>query len=152
MVIDTLKNAEQYYIFGERYKTAFEWLKNNDITKMKEGRYDIDGDDVFALVQYYDTTDIEDCWCETHVLYVDLHYVAEGFENFGYKPIERAGAPTRGYGDEEDDILYRRDGQFVFMQEGDFTLCFPHDAHMPRKRANLPSKVWKACIKIRYKD
>ena len=31
MIIDKLKNSDTYYALGERFKTAFEYLKNTDI-------------------------------------------------------------------------------------------------------------------------
>lgn len=44
MIIGTLSTYERYYVLGDGFKKAFEFLKNNDIRNMEPGRYDIDGD------------------------------------------------------------------------------------------------------------
>jgi beta-galactosidase beta subunit len=40
MIISTLSTCERYYAFGEGFKKAFEFLKNNDIRNMELGRHD----------------------------------------------------------------------------------------------------------------
>ena len=152
MVVSTLKHCEQYYVFGERFKKAFEFLKANDITKMEVGRYDIDGDDVFALVQAYDSKSIDNCGFEAHLKYADLHFVGKGFEYLGYGPLERAGEPITEYNPQADAIFYEKECQFVLLQEGDIAIVFPHDVHMPQKRALVEVPVRKVCIKVRVAD
>jgi hypothetical protein len=49
MIISTLSTCERYYVLGDGFKKAFEFLKNNDIRNMEPGRYDIDGDKVYVL-------------------------------------------------------------------------------------------------------
>jgi YhcH/YjgK/YiaL family protein len=149
MVVDTLVNSEQYYVFGERFKKAFEFLKANDITKMEVGRYDIDGDDVFALVQAYDSKSIDNCGFEAHLKYADVHYVGEGFEYLGYGPIERAGEPITEYDPKADAIFYEKECQYVLLQKGDIAIVFPNDVHMPQRRALVEVPVSKVCIKVR---
>lgn len=149
MVVGTLGHCERYYIFGERFKKAFEFLKHNDITKMKPGRHDIDGDDVFILVQEYTSKTIDNCGLEAHRIYADVHYVAEGFEYLGYASVERAGEPKTGYDPKADAEFFEKECQFVLLQKGDIAIVFPEDLHMPQKRALVPVHVNKACIKVK---
>ena len=95
MIVDHISNCEMYYVFGERFKKAFEFLKANDIRKMELGRHDIDGDDVFILVQEYTSKTIDNCGLEAHKVYADVHYVAEGFEYLGYPTSPAATRPFR---------------------------------------------------------
>ena len=152
MVVDTLRNCEQYYVFGERFQKAFEFLKKNDITKMELGRHDIDGDNVFILVQSYDSKSIDNCGFEAHRNYADVHFVAEGFQYLGYGPIERAGEPITEYDPKADAIFFEKECQFVLLQKGDIAIVFPHDVHMPQRRALVAVPVRKACIKVRVVD
>ena len=46
MIIDTISNAEKYYKLGANFKTGFEFLQNNDLKKLENGKYSIDGDNV----------------------------------------------------------------------------------------------------------
>jgi len=152
MILTTLANSEQYNVFGERFVKAFDYLKKNDITKMEPGRYEIDGSDVFILVQAYESKSIDNCGFEAHKKYADVHYVAEGFEYLGYGPLERAGEPITEYDPKADAIFFEKECQLILMQKGDLAIVFPHDAHMPQRRALVKVPVSKACIKVRVAD
>ena len=54
MVIDTLSHAGLYHSLGPGFAAGLEWLRTFQ-PATSDGRYDIKGDDVFALVQSYDT-------------------------------------------------------------------------------------------------
>lgn len=148
MVIDHLSNCETYYVFGERFRKAFDFLKANDIRQMELGRHDIDGDDVFILVQEYTSKTIDDCGLESHRKYADVHYVAEGFEYLGYAHISRC-KETVAYDPAPDAVFYEKECQYVLLQQGDIAIVLPQDVHMPQKRALVGVKVRKACIKVR---
>ena len=149
MIIGTLENCEKYSAMGAGIEKAFEWLKKTDITKMEDGRYDIDGDNVFVWIQRYTTRVNDDCWFEGHLKYIDVHYIAEGVEYFCYSPISRAGEKISEYDTVEDDFLYTKEPEtFYLMKEGDICIVWPEDVHMPQRRALFPSEVVKACIKV----
>jgi YhcH/YjgK/YiaL family protein len=148
MIIGTLSTCERYYRFGEGFKKAFEFLKNNDIGKMELGRHDIEGDKVFILVQEYVSKTIDNCGLEAHSKYADVHYVAEGFEYLGYTSLERAGKPIALYDPKADAVFFEKECQYILLQKGDIAIVFPEDAHMPQKRALVPTPVRKACIKV----
>jgi YhcH/YjgK/YiaL family protein len=149
MIVTTLKESARYHVLGEGVQQALEWLNENDIRTMEDGRYEVDGDKLFVLVQRYTTRLIDDTWFEGHLKYIDLHYVAEGVEYFCYTPLARAGAPVTEYDNVEDDYLYHKDYETgVLMKEGDIVIVYPEDVHMPQRRALFPSDVVKACIKI----
>ena len=148
MVGDHLADCETYYVFGERFKKAFEFLKTHDIREMEVGRHDIDGDDVFILVQEYTSKTIDNCGLEAHEKYADVHYVAEGFEYLGYAHVSRC-RETKPYDPVPDAKFFEKECQFVLLQEGDIAIVFPHDVHMPQKRALVGVPVRKACIKVR---
>ena len=149
MVIDTLKNCETYYAFGGNFRKAFEFLKNNDISQMELGKHEIDGDNVFILVQEYTSKTMDNCGFEAHKVYADVHYIKEGFEYLGYAPIERVSLPITEYDPKADASFFEKECAFFLLQAGDIAIVFPHDAHMPQKRALVPSFVRKACVKVK---
>ena len=149
MIIGTLATCERYYALGERFRKALEFLKERDIATMEPGRYDIDGDDIFALVQQYVTKTIDECSLEAHRVYADVNYIAEGFEYLGYAPLERAGKPVVEYTPEKEAAFFEKECDFFLLRKGDIAIVFPEDAHMPQKRALVPVSVRKACIKVR---
>ena len=83
MFASNLKIAEKYDYLNDRFRKAYQWLRKNDPTKMECGKYQIVGDDVYAMVQSYDTQPQENRRFETHEKYFDIQYVAEGIEKFG---------------------------------------------------------------------
>jgi YhcH/YjgK/YiaL family protein len=148
VIIGTLSTSERYYALGDSFKKAFEFLKNNDIRDMEPGRYDIDGDKIYIFVQEYVSKTIDNCGLEAHRRYADVQYVAEGFEYFGYTGLEDAGKPIAEYDPKADAIFFEKECQYILLRKGDFAIVFPEDAHMPQKRALVPTAVRKACIKV----
>ncbi|HAR79376.1 MAG TPA: YhcH/YjgK/YiaL family protein, partial [Succinivibrionaceae bacterium] len=41
MFAASIKIAKKYDYLEEKFAKAYDWLKNNDITSMKDGRYEI---------------------------------------------------------------------------------------------------------------
>ena len=72
MIKDSLKRAETYYGISERIKAGFEWIKNNDLKNLPDGRYEI-SDKIYANLQSYQTKD--DAPYEGHRDYIDIQYM-----------------------------------------------------------------------------
>ena len=51
MILDDLSNASLYYGVAPGVGKALRYLLDTDLEQIAEGRYEIDGDNVFALVQ-----------------------------------------------------------------------------------------------------
>ena len=97
-------------------------------------RVDLQGDDVFALVQRYRTKSPEEGFWEAHRRYIDVQCVIEGAENMGCAPLESMRI-TQPYDAEKDYVMLapRRpeDVNYVCVPEGMFAIFMPHDAHFP---------------------
>ena len=55
MIADVLKNRQIYAAISPRIKTALEYIAKTDFSSMEPGRYELDGSNLFALVQAYDS-------------------------------------------------------------------------------------------------
>src|SRR5574338_1247150 len=88
MIIYKLSNSHLYFGPGERINKAFAYLKETDFSKIELGKYEIDGDNIFALVNEYKTKDESEGKLEAHKKYVDVQFVAKGKELMGYAPLE----------------------------------------------------------------
>jgi len=53
MVIDTIKRAQIYAELGPRFRKALTYLTTVDVGALAAGTYEIDGRQVYALVQEY---------------------------------------------------------------------------------------------------
>ena len=52
MIYDTLTNSHLYYGISARLQKALDFLVNSDFSTIPDGRYEIDGNDVFANISH----------------------------------------------------------------------------------------------------
>ena len=148
MIADNLRNSDTYADLGERIAIAFKYLKNNDFSKMDDGRYDIRGDEIFATVARYKTKAREEGRWEAHRKYIDIQFLAEGCELIG---VTSAGELTvaNEYSEKSDIMFFNdSDGDFCTLAQDRFILLFPQDAHMPCITDKTQSDVTKVVVKI----
>ena len=147
MIVDDLRNARQYYGLGARFEQGLRWLAEQDVAGMAPECYELAGDDLFAMVQEYDTKPKSEGFWEAHREYADIQYVVSGAEHMGYAPID---ALTQGEYDEGRDFL-ALDGEGVFleMRAGTFIVLLPQDGHMPQMAIEAPTPVKKVVVKVR---
>jgi len=147
MIADRLANAHRYMGLGPRIARAFEFLEHTDLDAIADGRYDLDGANVFALVQRYTSKPEEAGVWEAHRKHADLQFVVAGEERIGYGPIERfAGS---GYDADKDIEFLTGSGDFLTLEAGGFVLLWPGEVHMPQMAVAAPAPVAKVVVKIR---
>ena len=147
MILDQLHNAAGYFGTHERLTKALRYLQNTDLSSYAPGRYEIEGSDIFMLVQEYETKPREKGFWEAHRQYMDIQYVASGVELMGYANL---GYLRVGEYDESKDFVPRfGEGTFFEMHAGTFTIFAPQDAHMPGLAAGEPQSVRKIVVKVR---
>ena len=148
MIVDKIENAGLYKNLGERIQKSFNYIKQTDLKKLKSGRYDIDGDKIFALISEYQTKAESDGKLEAHKKYIDVQFVIEGEELMGYSPLGDQSI-LEPYKEENDIIFYKGEKVFIKVTEGMFAIFFPEDVHMPGIEVGESSAVKKLVIKVR---
>lgn len=119
MIKDNLKNAESHHKLGEGFKKGFEFLKNTDMKNLENGKYQIEGDDIFVSVQDYTTKPQEQGKFEAHKKYADIQFIIKGEEKLGFGDVKNF-KPVTFYDEKNDIIFLEGDGDFVNAKEGDF--------------------------------
>lgn len=147
MIFDRIENAHLYTALGSRIAKAFEYLQTADFTRLAPGRYDIDGDNLFAMVNAYETKERDECELEGHRQYIDLQFMVEGSELIGYAPLSNQLLSVKQVS-EEDCQFFQGEASFILLEEGMFALLLPADLHMPCIRASH-ERVKKVVVKIR---
>lgn len=149
MILDTLSHAASYQQLGPRFAAGFKWLVDFSPT-MADGRYEIDGDHVFALVQSYVTVPPAEKKYESHRVYADVQYIAEGSEVIYYAPTA-ALIPTMAYDEGKDCLLYSDPvaATPLFLAPGCFAIFHPQDGHKPGCVHNTASRIKKVVVKVR---
>lgn len=146
MIIDTLANMELYQDFNEKFYKGLAFLKEANVAALPVGRYDIDGDTIFALVQEYETKPLDQCRWEAHYKYTDIQYVVTGGEKMGYTNITRTSKTEDKPA--EDVYFLEADGDQFQVKAGFFAIFTPQDAHMPGIAIAEPKHIKKVVIKV----
>lgn len=147
MIIDKLDNITHYYGLGSRMKKAFEYLKNTDLDQLEQGKYQIENDEIFAMVSEYDTKEVEDALWEAHKNYIDIQYMVKGSEKMGYTNVDNIEI-TIEYNTEKDILFGTANGDFVTVEKGMFIIFKPQDGHMPSISVEKSEKVKKVVVKV----
>lgn len=148
MIFDILKHAELYFPLHEKMKVAFDYLRNNDFDNIEPGNYEIDGEDVYAIVQQYDSKPLSAGKWEAHKKYLDIQYVHSGKEKMGYSNSQKM-IVTQEYSSYNDIMFLKGEGNFLIAEAGTFAIFLPTDIHMPGIALNLSTPVKKVVIKIK---
>ncbi|SNB46739.1 YhcH/YjgK/YiaL family protein [Geobacter sp. DSM 9736] len=146
MILDILENAARYSTINPLFAKAFDFLRNSDLKELPVGKYEIEGNRVFAMVARDMGRKKEDALLETHEKYIDIQFILEGTDTMGWKPKSSCKQPTQGY-DEEKDIQFFADeaDAWVATRSGAFAIFFPEDAHMP---LISPEQIHKIVVKV----
>lgn len=147
MIYDTLAHADQYRGLHPGLDKALNFLVSADRSALADGRYEIDGDAVFANVASY-VTRAENPTPENHVKYMDVFCLLEGEELVTVAPLEEMGREVMA--DPEGDIwLHEGSGLSVPLGTDRFLVLFPSDAHAPSIGPNGPAPARKIVVKVR---
>ena len=148
MVIDQLQNAAQYYSLGTGIEKALLFLQQHDLLSLENGKHRIMDDQLFAIVQEYETKDPALEKLESHRKYIDVQYIVKGEERMGHALLQTKTA-SRNYNPEDDYILFDEAPSFFsLVKEGMFTIFYPTDLHMPCIQYKEVSPVKKIVKKV----
>ena len=157
MIIDRLQNVQSGFYpallsaedesgLAQRLSAGFDYLQTVDAANLEPGRVEVDGDQVFALVQEYSTKPMDEGRWEAHVKYIDIQYLASGEEQVGYANVNDL---TMGdYDEAKDRYIPQGEGSFIRLSAGMFGLFMPEDAHMPNMAVDQPQPVKKIVVKV----
>ncbi len=153
MILEKIENCQRYDALGPLFQKGFEFLRREDLETLPVGKYPIVGTDCYAIVKDYTTRDVDQCELETHIEYIDIHYVFDGFEYIAYADKSRLTPASHigEFGKTLTDVdLYEKEyNNKIFMEKGDVAIFFLNDGHMPHRKALVNSRVRKVIIKIR---
>ena len=150
MITDTIENAAQYENLSEAITKGLKILSDKNLINQPDGRYDVDGNNLFFLIQRYTTKPLEQGRLEAHQNYIDIQYVVSGQELIGYAPAPLLEIETP-YGKDNDVVFYAKNDKITNLKldSGMFCIFYPVDAHMPCCQLNGPTDVHKIVVKIR---
>jgi len=155
MIIDRLEHARMYRTLGVDIARALDFLQQTDLRALADGRHDLDGNRLFAMVQRYQPRSAAQATWEAHRKYIDVQYVVEGRERMGYTYLRGDLAVTQPYDADKDLVFFAAAGDLIEVPAGSFVLFAPHDIHAPglaAEPAEAEKQVLKVVVKCRVSD
>lgn len=132
MIFDTLANADRYATLHPLFPAAFAFLRDTDLTALAPGRYPIQGEALFAIVDAAAARNREDAKLECHRKYIDIQLVLDGLDEMGWKPLSDCHQPVADYLAERDiQFFLDAPASWIATPPGAFCIFFPQDAHAP---------------------
>ena len=146
MILDRIDNYKLYTAGNELFEKAFAFLLDYIADPKPVGRYEIDGDKVFAMVSEYETK--LESMVEAHNNYIDIQFLDGECEKIEY--VLRENLPIKvPY---VEDIEFYEDTPYhspLILRKHDFVILYPHDGHKPGLAVDKPIPVKKVVVKVK---
>ncbi len=158
MIKDRLTNAAAHAPLGPGVARALRYLAETDFAHVAPGKYEIDGERIFAMVQRYMPKQLADAVWESHRRYIDVQFVAAGLERMGHHSLHdphRAPKIAKPYDAEKEVVFYEPGCDLLTFAAGDFAIFTPQDIHAPGLAPGSPdelAEVTKVVVKVRVDD
>jgi YhcH/YjgK/YiaL family protein len=133
---------------------GLQYLQSTDFLSMAPGCYEVDGDNMFALVQSNKPEPRAQRKAETHAKYIDVQYLVQGAEIIGYSDIKYGAEVLENLLAQKDAIFYKtviNESELVLTQ-GMYGIFFPWDIHRPSCLLDRYSEVKKVVLKIKLSE
>lgn len=149
MLVAPLTHATENDYLSDRFRKAFAFLNSENVADLPLGRVEIDGENVFANVQEYDTVPADSKDMEAHRNYYDVQFVVSGEEALYYAPLEGLTA-TQPFDEDADFGAYAapETSTCVVLHAGELAVLAPEDAHKPGCVLGEPCHVRKIVVKV----
>jgi YhcH/YjgK/YiaL family protein len=149
LILDIISNRNRYRGLDSAVEKAMEYLAGTDFTALKDGRHDIEGDEIYALLFSYDTEPESARRFEAHRKYIDVQYLLSGREIIHWAALQEL-TPAGEYSDEKDIVFLSGNSRArLQLTPGTFALFFPEDAHKPNCAWDDPQPARKVVVKVR---
>ena len=144
MILDSVNHIDSYRSVHPRIWAGLQLLRT-DLSGLADGRYELDGDRIFYMIQTYMTKPVNDL-PEAHRKYADIQCVLSGAECIDVGDL--AGMTEVEAYPERDLRLYHGRLDRLTMTPGRFMVLFPQDAHAAAIAVLEPELCHKVVIKV----
>ena len=148
----TMHSAEsrQMAAADKRFAAMFDYIEANDLSSLGDGRYDIDGDNLFLIVVTAPMRTAEEAPLEAHDRYYDVQIPLAQSETFAIADRNVCHSP-RGEADAANDIVFFDDKpqRTVTVAPMQLLVLPPQVAHAPMIGEGVQHK---AIFKIRIAE
>jgi YhcH/YjgK/YiaL family protein len=151
MIVAELDHIARQAALSSRLRKGLDYLQNLDPQALEPGTAEIDGQEVYAMIQSYTSRSAaENPRFEAHRKYLDIQYLVSGTEAMGWAPLDQLEVSVP-YDDERDRLLGTVPAEartLVPLGAGYAILLYPSDAHSPGLAAGEPEPIVKIVVKV----
>ncbi|NDL67492.1 YhcH/YjgK/YiaL family protein [Anaerotalea alkaliphila] len=151
MIRGNINRREDWAAYPEAVQRALAYLGDTDFSTLEPGTYEVEGKDIYAMLQTMQTDLLENRRPEAHVVYIDIQYLLEGEERMGWAEVNGDAVVTEDKRPDKDMVYYQAPAQeaFIDLVPGEFVVFFPSDIHRPGCCVSEPMPIRKVVVKIR---
>lgn len=150
MIFGNLQNLSEYAFLEKQIHKCFAYAAEHNLQSLENGRYEIEGDDLFVNITEYTTTLAEERFWEAHRKYIDLHLMLCGQEQIDLAFIQNM--EMKDYVEENDFVpMDGRKNCSVVLKMGDFLICDISDGHRTGIAVEGAESIKKAIFKIKVR-
>ena len=134
----------------EAVQRALNALGTMAVASMAPGRYDVEGDDIFCLVQDATPRQLDESRAEAHRDYADVQLPIGAVECFGFSLPQPGLTPVEEDFDTRDIAFYPTPDNecFVDVAPGEFIVFWPGELHRPCIVIDSTAPFRKVVVKI----
>jgi biofilm protein TabA len=151
LIVTDLEHLPQQMGPSAALRKILDFLRDPHSADLQPGRVDLDGNQIYALIQAYATLPIvPEVKFEAHRHYIDIQYIVSGVEVMGWAALQ-AVLDMTPYDPEKDACfgkLPAAEMTAVRVSAGQAAIFFPEDAHAPKLAHTEPSAVKKIVVKV----
>ncbi|MDK2789443.1 MAG: biofilm protein TabA [Epulopiscium sp.] len=151
MIYGDIKNTDYIdKVYPLPLVKAINYLKNTDFSSIKAGKYEIEGQDIYAQVIDTTTKEKSKAKPETHKKYVDVQFLIEGKEIIGFARKSDSNKVVEDLLEQKDVIFYENaeNESELVMAPGNFAVFFPDDVHRPACNCGGEHSIRKVIVKV----
>ncbi len=148
MIYARIDDLSRYKGVSRFLDMTIDFIQKTDLRMLKQGRNEVDGDNVYITRFDYETMPEEKTFYEAHTLYIDVHLLLSGEE---YIAVSDTGAMKETERDDTADFIgYAGSAQARFeMDSSKVLIVFPGEAHAVKIQRIRPCLVEKAVCKVK---
>ena len=142
--------ATQRGTLPEAIVRALEALQKVDLGKMEPGRYEIEGDKLFYLVQDVELRTMEESRAEAHHKYADIQIPFSTGERYGFALPQPELAPSDDQLEAKDLAFYPTPAgeSFIDINPGSYLVFLPNELHRPCLAIGEKQTIRKVVMKV----
>lgn len=151
MILGCLNEKELIHSIPRNIFNALGFVKNYDMSTINDGRYDIDGDDIYINVMTVNSVNKESKAFEIHHEYVDIQILIDGEECMEYASPLDVIQPLSDYDPVNDFQSVVPNGHIstLLLKQNMFAVFYPGEPHKPTCYINEARTIKKAVMKVR---